>query len=80
MAQSLNQVLSIPSSGMMILKLSFYKQFQKNNLILKLILVNESYFCAGWYNEIEPNKLTWTYSQIEFMKIINARTFLRDWN
>lgn len=69
MAQSINQVLNIPWSGMIILKLSFYKQFQNNNLILNLILVNKSYFCAGWYNEIEPNKLTWKYSQIEFWNL-----------
>lgn len=55
----LRSSLSITSSGMIISKLSFYKQCQENNRILKSILVNKSFFLTVGYSKTEPNNLIW---------------------
>lgn len=65
--------LSITSSGTIISKLLFYKQFQKNSQIFKSILVNKSFFFLTiWYSETERNNSVGMYSQSEFTKCINA--------
>lgn len=72
--------LTSTSSGMIISKLSFYKQFQKCSRILKSILVKKVFFLTVCYSETEPNNLILKPSRMEFTKYINGRTLLRDWN